>query len=254
MALPTFGFVTVHASALADGIACEAAWLAQVAATGWPTAQLWQGAPGFVVPRSYLRRPHWAAACAASAEEGWPVQVRASGGGLVPQGPGVWNLSLLWPGDSAVPSGTDAIYRDLTDQLGAAFARLGVSARAQPVEGSFCDGRFNLAVAGRKLVGTAQAWRRVGAAPVVLAHAVIVATADPLALTEAANRFEAASGAATRYRADALTSVAEAWCAAHAAAAPPPGFEARIVQVVAEQFARVVPPHVAPTSPNPQEN
>jgi lipoate-protein ligase A len=253
MSLPEFGTVTVHDLPLDDGIAREAAWLAQVAASGRPTAQLWRAPAGFVVPRSYERLPRFADACAAAAAEGWPVQVRASGGGLVPQGPGVWNLSLAWPGASASPQGTDTIYRALADGLAAALAQLGVEAAAQPVEGSFCDGRFNLAAAGRKLVGTAQAWRRVAGRPVVLAHAVVVATADPAALTAAANRFEAAAGGPRRYRADALTSVAEAWCAARSAVSPPPDLEHRLVRAIADGFARNLPLPARPASPPPME-
>lgn len=231
MGLPVFGFVTRHHAPLADGVACEAAWLAACAASGRASAHLWQGAPGLVVPRSYTQQPGWDAAARAFA-----VQVRASGGGLVPQGPGVWNLSLAWPAADAVPTGTDAIYRALCDELAAAFARVGVAAAAQPVEGSFCDGRFNLAHGGRKFVGTAQSWRRVAGRPVVLAHAVIVVSADPAALTAKANAFEAALGSARRYRAEALTSVA--------LAAPAPDVEARTLTALAERFARVVPPHV----------
>jgi hypothetical protein len=255
MTLPPFGFVTIHEAPLEDGIAREAGWLAQVAATGRAAAQLWRGLPGFVVPRSYERRPRWAEACAASAAEGWPVQVRASGGGLVPQGPGVLNLSLAWPAASDAPLGIDAIYRAFTDELAAAFERLDIEASAQPVEGSFCDGRFNLAVGGRKCVGTAQAWRRIEGRQVALAHAVIVATADPVALTAAANRFEDACGGATRYRPEALTSLAEAWRAAHGGADLPPAFETLVVQAVAEQFAHVVPPrvHVPLQDPRPPE-
>jgi len=243
-ALPVFGFVAVHRTPLPDGTACEDAWLREVAASGRPLAHLWQGAQGLVVPRSYERLPNWQAACAESAATGWPVQVRASGGGLVPQGPGVLNLSLLWPAGSATPSGTDDIYRALTGELAAAFARLGVASEAQAVEGSFCDGRFNLASGGRKLVGTAQAWRRVGGRPLVLAHAVIVCSADPRELTEAANRFEALAGSQRRYRADALTSVAEAWCVAQGDVQPPADLDAQVLKVVAERFARIVPPRV----------
>ena len=100
--------------------------------------------------------------------------------------------------------------------------------------GSFCDGRFNLAVKGRKLVGTAQAWRRVDRQPVVLAHAVIVVDADPAELTARANAFEAALGTATRYRADTLTTVA--------VEAGDPGIGQRALMAIAAQFAHVVPP------------
>jgi lipoate-protein ligase A len=255
MTLPAFGFVTVHEAPLAEGVAREAEWLAAAAREGRAVAHLWQGAPGFVVPRSYARRPRWDAACAASTAEGRPVQVRASGGGLVPQGPGLWNLSLAWPAPGAEPRETTALYRALTDELAAAFARLGVDARAQAVEGSFCDGRFNLAVGGRKLVGTAQAWRRIDGRPVVLAHAVIVVDADPAALTEAANRFEAACGDdGPRYRAEALTSLAQAWHAVHGDTGPA-GFEARALRAIAERFARIVPPraHATPSSTTPSQ-
>ena len=246
MSLPTFGFVAVHQAPLADGVASEADWCAQVATTGWATARLWRQAQALVVPKSYERRPRWAEACTASAAAGWPVQVRSSGGGLVPQGPGVWNLSLVWPTLVAMPTDTTAIYRALTDELRAALARLGIDASAQAVQGSFCDGRFNLAAGGRKLVGTAQAWRRIEGRPVVLAHAVALVTADPAALTAVANRFEAQSGGDARYDAEAITSVAQAWCAVHGEPAPPPDLEAQWLRVVAERLAHVLPPRERP--------
>ena len=243
-ALPTFGFVTLHEAPLADGAASEADWLARAAASGRPAAHLWRGAAGFSAPRSYQRLPRWAEACSTSGAAGWPVQLRASGGGLVPQGPGVLNLSLGWPRASAAPVAFDAVYRELGVALTEALKRLGIATSLQPVKGSFCDGRFNLAHRGRKLVGTAQAWRRVGGQPVVLAHAVIVVSADPASLTEAANRFERMAGSERCYRAAALTSVAEAWCDAHGAGDAPHDIDARVAMCVSEQFARLIPPRV----------
>ena len=72
---------------------------------------------------------------------------------------------------------------------------------------------------------------------------MVVVSADPAELTARANAFEAALGSATRYRAGAVTSVALA-CGGHG-----PDIEARTLSVLAEQFARVVPPRVF----NPQE-
>lgn len=233
MGLPRFPFVTIHQEPLADGIAAEGEWLQRCAALGRASAHLWRGEAGLVVPRRYTALPGWPAALAAMSPG--TVQVRASGGGLVPQGPGVWNLSLAWPAPGATPSGTDAVYTTLCEALAAAFTRLGIAASAQPVTGSFCDGRYNLAVAGRKLVGTAQAWKRVGGVPVVLAHAVIVVTADPDELSARANAFEALLGSGTRYTAEALTSVAR-----EAAVTPGADIESRTLQLLAEQFARLV--------------
>jgi lipoate-protein ligase A len=233
VSLPIFGFVTVHAEPLADGVACESEWMARCAATGRAAAHLWQAPVGLVVPRRYTLLAGWQAASAAATGE---LQVRASGGGLVPQGPGVWNLSLAWPTSSAMPVNADAVYRTLCSELSAAFARLSIVATPQPVTGSFCDGRYNLAVSGRKLVGTAQAWRRVQGQPIVLAHAVIVMDADPAELTERANAFEAALGTATRYRADVLTSVA--------IEADDCDVARRALHAIASQFAHVLPPRV----------
>ena len=248
MALPVFGFVCLHRRPLIDGVDCEAQWARECAATGRASAHLWQGSEGFVVPRRYASLPGWV-----QRPRELSLLVRASGGGLVPQGPGVWNLSLLWPAPSSMPTDTTAVYRALCGELSAALVRVGIEGAApQAVEGSWCDGRFNLAVRGAKLVGTAQAWKRVRAiasspagVPVVLAHAVIVVTADPDALTARANACEAALGNATRYRADALTSVARCLGVHAAGSAELAAIETRTLTVVAEQFARVVPPRAS---------
>jgi lipoate-protein ligase A len=205
--------------------------MARCADTGRASAHLWNAPVGLVVPRRYTLLPGWGGACAAHRGE---LQVRASGGGLVPQGPGVWNLSLAWPAPAAMPTDTNAVYRALCGELAAAFERLGIVAAPQAVTGSFCDGRYNLAVNGRKLVGTAQAWRRVEGRPVVLAHAVIVVDADPAELTSRANDFESALGTGTRYRADALTSVAME--------TGDPAAARRTPQAIAAQLAHVLLP------------
>lgn len=231
MSLPDFATVTLHDAPLEGGVACESDWMARCAATGRAAAHLWQAPVGLVVPRRTTLLPGWASARDAVAGE---LQVRSSGGGLVPQGPGVWNLSLVWPTTSATPVATTAVYLALCAELAAAFAQLGIVATPQPVTGSFCDGRYNLAVDGRKLVGTAQAWRRMAGRPVVLAHAVVVVDAEPERLTAQANAFEAALGSDTRYRADALTSVA--------LAAADPQVAPRALQAIAARFGRAVSP------------
>ena len=73
-----------------------------------------------------------------------------------------------------------------------------------------------------------------------LVHAVLTVSADPEALTAVANAFETAAGSDRRYRAEALVSVARAWCEAHDEAAPPADLEARLVSLLAEQFAPVI--------------
>ncbi|CQR41163.1 lipoyl protein ligase domain-containing protein [Thiomonas arsenitoxydans] len=231
---------TVHDTPLLHGVASEAQWMADTAATGRAQVHLWSAPASLVVPRSYERLARWAAACSTSAAAGWPVQVRSSGGGVVPQGPGVLNLSLTWPSTSAIPKDTDAVYQTLCHRLAVAFAQCGVLVVPQGVNGSFCDGRFNLAFEGRKLVGTAQSWRRIGHAPIVLAHAVILVDCDAQELTARANAFEAASGSDRRYRADALTSLAKAWRAAHPGAQVPSDLSSQWVGALAYALTQVI--------------
>jgi lipoate-protein ligase A len=236
---PVFGFVSILREPLEDGIAQEQVWASRCAESGRAIARLWASQPMLVVPRSYERAPGFDTACTASAAAGWPVRVRTSGGGVVPQGPGVWNLSLLWQAASAAPAEPDSVYRWLCDELAGAFAALAIDLAPQPVDGSFCDGRFNLAYRGAKLIGTAQSWRRIGKTHVVLAHAVMLIDADPIALTERCNAFESALGRLQRYRAQAVTTVAGAWRATRGSPVPHSLIE-NVCNAIAQRLARFI--------------
>jgi lipoate-protein ligase A len=144
---------------------------------------------------------------------------------VVPQGPGILNLSLAYPCDGGPGFASVQVYAHLCGLLATALGRLGIDTATAAVEGSFCDGRYNLAVAVdggmRKIAGTAQYWRRSGDRHVVLAHALLLVQADPRQLCDQANHLEAALGSSRRYRSQALTNVAQAWQAAHPGQALP---------------------------------
>jgi lipoate-protein ligase A len=201
----------------ADPMAAESALLERAAA-GEAVAHLWEAPVSLAVPRSYRRHAALEAARARFAAEGCPVHLRLSGGGLVPQGPGILNLSLAWMETGLAGERAEPIYLWLCGLLRAALADAGVATHWQAVEGSFCDGRFNLAwgegEAARKIVGTAQYWRPIaGSTPrrhAVLAHAVLLVDADTREANARANAFEAAIGSGRRYREDRIVSVAEA--------------------------------------------
>ncbi|MGI9134861.1 MAG: lipoyl protein ligase domain-containing protein [Rhodoferax sp.] len=217
-----------------DG-APEQDWL-DAALAGQSCAAVWLGATGLVAPLSYQRHAALAAVCADFAQQGWPVRLRRSGGGVVPQGPGILNVSLAYPCAQAAGQAFDTVYRHLCARLTAALQALGVLCSVGAVQGSFCDGRFNLAsqVGGRlcKIAGTAQYWRRAGGQHAVLAHALLLVDADLPLLCEQANRFEAALGSGRRYDPQSLTSVAAVWSALHGGAPPPDDFFARVRQQV----------------------
>lgn len=77
---------------------------------GEAVAQLWQAPQGFVVPGSYRKFAELPAVSEQFAGQGWPVWQRRSGGGLVPQGPGIVNLSLAWPVYHSLGEAAEPIY------------------------------------------------------------------------------------------------------------------------------------------------
>ncbi|WP_427307562.1 lipoyl protein ligase domain-containing protein [Cupriavidus sp. H39] len=196
--------------------------LMELAAQGRQVARLWEAPLSLVVPRTYLRHVALETACADFVRNGCPVFLRMSGGGLVPQGPGILNLSLAYAVGQPPGALSDAVYLHLCAVIGGGLRRLGIETHWQAVAGSFCDGRYNLAwgppAAARKIAGTAQYWRRAPAAMqaadgqrhLVLAHAVLLVGADPEQINARANAFEAAIGSERRYGADKVVSVREA--------------------------------------------
>lgn len=232
---PQPGFALLPTAGTQDDLALEQRLLDQ-AAEGGAFAAVWECHPALVVPPTYRRFERFEALCGRSAAEGWPVAVRRSGGGLVPQGPGMVNLSLAWRTRARLSDAMEPVYLGLCALLQDAFDGFGVQARAQAVEGSFCDGRFNLALDGRKAVGTAQYWKRISATEhVVLAHACVLVEADLALLVHRANAFEARLGSDKQYSADAVANLAD--CASAAPTAPAPSarsFAQRLAQAVAQ--------------------
>lgn len=195
--------------------------------THGPQALIWQGTQGIVVPRTYGRNPHFEATQHALASAGWPIEVRQSGGGVVPQGPGVWNLSLSWRQYGKPFDLAQAAYPFICRILQQALERCGIPSSPQAVDGSFCDGRFNLAIGNdpyQKIVGTAQVWRlappplRFADQPrqpgdptgwhVGLVHAVILMDINEKALTLKTNLVEQLLHQPRRYQADKICSLA----------------------------------------------
>lgn len=224
--------------------------LRRLPAQAAPLARLWTAPEALVVPRSYQRYAALDTARAQLAAQGCPVHLRHSGGGLVPQGPGILNLSLAYRAPAAPGACFELVYRHLCGLLQAGLRTLGLDAHWQPVPGSFCDGRFNLALGrgsqARKIAGSAQYWRQLprpaGAAlrHAVLAHAVLLVAPDLARIHARANAFERALGSGQRYDVDKTTSVASALSARRDAA-----LMAEVCAALAEATQRACPPAVA---------
>ncbi|WAH38099.1 lipoate--protein ligase family protein [Alicyclobacillus dauci] len=176
-----------------------------------PTVRLWRHAPvqGLVVSKRDVAGDQGQLAMESMAKTGWPIIVRPTGGTAVPHGSGVLNLSMLFP-RRAEKATTDAFYRLLCQPMIDWLKSMGMNATTGALPGSYCDGNYNVLVDGKKLVGTAQAWRGglAGTASrhpgYVLAHACIMVDVDLAQATDAINRFYSEVG--DPYRVDASTS------------------------------------------------
>lgn len=216
-----------------------------------PQARIWQGTQGLVVPRTYSRNPLFKTCRSSMAESGWPIDIRQSGGGLVPQGPGIWNLSLSWRQYGKPLDLAQAAYPFICGIVQQALQQCSIESAPQAVEGSFCDGRFNLAVwhgQYQKIVGTAQIWRldttsnphpsrprRPGDPAgwhLGLVHAVILVKVNEKALTLKTNLAEQLLQSSTRYQADKI-------CSLHRLGLEPTVF----LQALLHQLAVQPPPH-----------
>ncbi|MGP6218890.1 lipoyl protein ligase domain-containing protein, partial [Pseudomonas paraeruginosa] len=153
-------------------------------------------------------------ASAAVAGRGWPVLLRDTGGEPVPQSPGVLNIALsyaLGAGDNE-QTRIETAYQRLCQPICDWLRERGLDAGVGAVPGSFCDGRYNVTLDGRKLAGTAQRWRRNGAGrPVVLAHAALLVGAEREEMVEVVNTFTRLCASAPDCRADSHLGLSERW-------------------------------------------
>lgn len=189
-----------------SGLALEAELMA-LSETG---VCLWSAtSPALVCPAAFSLRSSFRAAAVASEKRGWPVAVRPTGGGVVPQGIGVLNLAISVT--AGVGFTIEDGYRLITRPIIACLQLEGLRLAPGPIADSFCDGAWNLSVAGQKVVGTAQRWRPMRDGNIrVLAHALILTCGDLVPGVEAVNAFHRDLGLDLQTRADAHTTLQSA--------------------------------------------
>lgn len=193
--------------------------------TGTPGRWLWSCANAFSVPASALRLPAFAVAAERSAARGWPVVIRRTGGGCVPQGPGILNLGIATHSSGSA----DALYSRVADCVIAAAASLGCEASVFTPEGAWCEGRYDISAARRKFCGLSQR-RSVGThVRTAFIHAAILLEANLDPAFAAMRRFLTEAGA------DTLPSRAAATTLADAIDAPSAPLEARFTESLAQQ-------------------
>lgn len=190
-----------------------------------------------VMPRRLSRLPGFAAASEVSAANGWPVLLRETGGEPVPQSAATVNIALVYapPRSEGDHGRIETAYRRLCVPICELLAELGGDASLGEIEGAFCDGRFNVNLEGRKMVGTAQRWRQSkgGQRPVGLVHGALLLDDEREAMVAAVNDFNEACGLEQRVRAQSHIALHERFAAPHAFARLAALYQQMLAQVMA---------------------
>lgn len=171
---------------------------------------IWETEACLVAPGAMRRHPGFDHACDVLEAAGWPVHLRATGGDVTPQGPGIVNVSLVWSveadGAPAIAATYDVLCAPILDTL----AHFGLSGSRGFLPGAFCDGAHNITISGRKFAGTAQRWKRSRVDQMnfaVLAHVLLLIEPPTPDAIAALNAFYDACGLSKRVRAAAHTGL-----------------------------------------------
>lgn len=166
-----------------------------------------------VMPRRMSRLEGFEAACTELAVAGWPVLLRETGGEPVPQSAATINIALVYvaPRSEGDHGRIEKAYERLCLPLCEVLREWGGLASVGEIEGAFCDGRYNVNLNGRKLVGTAQRWRQGlgGKRPVVLVHGALLLENERESMVAAVNRFNECCELEQRCRADSHIALHE---------------------------------------------
>ena len=167
--------------------------------------RLWSCSRALVVPRHLSRRPLFATA---RQHCNLTLAIRSSGGTVVLHGPEFINLTVMTAHRTDHGIDVDRLYSAFGAILFPSLARMGITAGFEEVCQAYCSGRHDVAVAGRKLAGTAAIVRRIGGVQAQLVHAVLrLSPVDgEIAMISA---FEQAMGLNPSYDPAFLTSLAQ---------------------------------------------
>ncbi|MEL7029717.1 MAG: hypothetical protein AAGL49_11020 [Pseudomonadota bacterium] len=99
--------------------------------------------------------------------------LRSSGGSCVPHGRGVLNFTMVQRvGDETRTS--EVAYSQICSILIESFGSFGLRAHVGAVDGSICNGDWNVCIDGLKVAGVAQRRRAISVGTVILTHAAVL--------------------------------------------------------------------------------
>ncbi len=167
------------------------------------TVRLWQPARCLAVGRFDNRLPYFRDAVQYMKSQRIEIVQRMSGGKAIWQDAGYLNFSIIAPKQS-LKFGIPETYLQFSEGLILGLRALGIETGFKHIEGAFCDGPYDLAVNGRKLVGTAQVQKR----GFIIVHGTILVDCDLNEMIQRISEFYEQAGQPTHLRRDTMTTVA----------------------------------------------
>lgn len=174
---------------------------------GQPVLLIWQSPRALLAAPGDARLPDFDKRARICTESGWPVAVRRGGGAVCPVSQGTLQLAISRPVSSGVT--IDTAYEEMAGLVEALLCRFGLSSELGTCTNAFCPGRYDISVAGRKLAGLAQAWRRHGGEMTAITGVSIIVDEGAADLAEAANLFYDGLERASVCRSAAIGSIRE---------------------------------------------
>jgi lipoate-protein ligase A len=170
---------------------------------------LWQAKPSLVVSKLDSNLTNFEKAKLFTESQGMPVDIRQSGGSAVIQNDQVINISRIYIQND--PISIEQSYLTMCQPVLNVLKALGIEAYLDSVEGSFCDGAYNIVYQGKKLAGTSQRWLSLpkSKAKVILEHMVIVLKHDYKSTTKILNDFYRIAGADQYFKDSVIISLEE---------------------------------------------
>ena len=169
-----------------------------------PTLRVWHPGRCLALGRLDARLPRYSEAIAHLQAQGIVVVRRSSGGQAVWQDENFVNVSVIAPRERRL--GVPEAYRTYLAGVRRGLALLGVETEFRHVEGAFCDGPYDLALRGKKLMGTAQIQKR----GVVVVHGTMPVWGGLKEMIRWVSEFYARAGRPVRLREGTMVTLSEA--------------------------------------------